>query len=155
MDSNMEEDNDDSQTLERQHRSSFKRKHFHNNNNNNSDDDPNFDYDASAAAATAQGLEEDEHCDSAEEAWKTLNKSFRQVQSILDHNRVLIQLVNENHQSQLPHKLVNNVALIREINANIGKVASLYSDLSINFSNLIHQHKALTTTNKDQVNMNT
>lgn len=68
------------------------------------------------------------------EVWKTFNRSFNQVQSVLDRNRALIQQVNENHQSRIPDNMVKNVALIREINGNISKVVSLYSDFSSNFS---------------------
>uniref|UniRef100_A0A5B7C3U6 Protein EARLY FLOWERING 4 domain-containing protein n=1 Tax=Davidia involucrata TaxID=16924 RepID=A0A5B7C3U6_DAVIN len=73
------------------------------------------------------------------EVWGTFTESFRQVQSVLDRNRVLIQQVNENHQSKIHDNLVKNVALIQEINGNISKVVSLYSDLSVNFSSLFHQ----------------
>ncbi|RVW42290.1 Protein early flowering 4 [Vitis vinifera] len=65
--------------------------------------------------------------------------TVEQVQSVLDRNRVLIQQVNENHQSKIPDNLVKNVALIQEINGNISKVVSLYSDLSTNFSGVFHQ----------------
>ncbi|KAF8397292.1 hypothetical protein HHK36_016205 [Tetracentron sinense] len=75
------------------------------------------------------------------EVWKSFTKSFRQVQSVLDQNRVLIQQVNENHQSKIPHNLTKNVALIQEINVNFSKVVSLYSGLSSNFSNIFHQRR--------------
>ncbi|XP_022764478.1 protein EARLY FLOWERING 4-like [Durio zibethinus] len=74
------------------------------------------------------------------EVWATFDKSFKQVQSVLDRNRVLIQQVNENHQSKIPDNMVKNVALIQELNGNISKVVSLYSDLSSNFSTMFH-HK--------------
>ncbi|OIT34915.1 PREDICTED: protein EARLY FLOWERING 4-like [Nicotiana attenuata] len=77
------------------------------------------------------------------EAWETLSKCFREVQSVLDRNRILIQQVNENHQSMLPYNLVKNVALIRDINHNISKISCLYSDLSVNFCNIVHQRRAL------------
>ncbi|KAK9282891.1 hypothetical protein L1049_011116 [Liquidambar formosana] len=83
------------------------------------------------------------------EVWKTFSKSFRQVQSVLDRNRVLIQQVNENHQSKIPDNLVKNVALIQEINGNISKVVSLYSDLSSNFSTMFHQHHGAVASLKD------
>ncbi|XAR60733.1 hypothetical protein NMG60_11034216 [Bertholletia excelsa] len=83
---------------------------------------------------------ENEDCDA--EAWATLSKGFRQVQSVLDQNRTLIQQVNENHLSKIPDNLVKNVDLIREINGNISKVMSLYSDLSVDFSNIVHQRRA-------------
>ncbi|THG08394.1 protein EARLY FLOWERING 4-like [Camellia sinensis] len=82
-----------------------------------------------------------EECDN--EAWDRLSRSFRQVQSVLDRNRALIQQVNENHQSKMPDNLVKNVALIREINGNISKVMSLYSDLSVDFSNIVQQRRAI------------
>ncbi|KAI3988895.1 hypothetical protein MKX01_016466 [Papaver californicum] len=73
------------------------------------------------------------------EVWKTISKSFQLVQTILDQNRILIQQVNENHQSKIPHNLVKNVALIRGININISKVAFIYTELSTNFSGFFHQ----------------
>lgn len=73
------------------------------------------------------------------EVWSNFTESFRQVQSVLDRNRVLIQQVNENHQSKIHDNMVKNVALIQEINGNISKVVSLYSDLSTNFSSVFHQ----------------
>ncbi|XP_021295756.1 protein EARLY FLOWERING 4 [Herrania umbratica] len=72
------------------------------------------------------------------EVWATFDKSFKQVQSVLDRNRALIQQVNENHQSKIPDNMVKNVALIQELNGNISKVVSLYSDLSSNFSTVFH-----------------
>ncbi|KAJ6964445.1 protein EARLY FLOWERING 4-like [Populus alba x Populus x berolinensis] len=69
--------------------------------------------------ADAKNGEEEEECDV--EAWDTLSKSFKQVQSVLDRNRDLIQQVNANHQSKIPDNLVKNVSLIREINGNISK----------------------------------
>ncbi|KAF9599113.1 hypothetical protein IFM89_035392 [Coptis chinensis] len=76
------------------------------------------------------------------ELWETFSKSFNQVQSVLDQNRVLIQQVNENHQSKLPDNLTKNVSLIREINGNISTVVSLYSKLSANFTHVFHQRAA-------------
>ncbi|KAF7830950.1 protein EARLY FLOWERING 4 [Senna tora] len=74
------------------------------------------------------------------EAWATFNKSFQQVQSMLDRNRLLIQQVNENHQSRAPNNMAKNVSLIQELNGNISKVVSLYSDLNSNFSSMCQQH---------------
>ncbi|KAD3068199.1 hypothetical protein R6Q59_017852 [Mikania micrantha] len=82
----------------------------------------------------------EEDCDA--EAWETLNKGFIEAQSVLDQNRLLIQQVNENHQSKIPDNLVKNVALIQEINGNISKVRSVYSNLSMNFSKFVHQRRA-------------
>nr|XP_023900077.1 protein EARLY FLOWERING 4-like [Quercus suber]POE51089.1 protein early flowering 4 [Quercus suber] len=73
------------------------------------------------------------------EVWNSLNHNFRQVQTVLDRNRVLIQQVNENHQSRIPDNMVKNVALIQEINGNISKVVSLYSNLSSDFSSKFHE----------------
>jgi len=75
------------------------------------------------------------------EAWQTLNKSFRQVQSVLDRNRAIIQQVNENQQSRMPDNMVKNVGLIQELNGNISKVASFYSDLNSDFTNICHQQQ--------------
>ncbi|KAJ6750741.1 hypothetical protein OIU85_001293 [Salix viminalis] len=87
----------------------------------------------------AKNGEEEAECDV--EAWDTLSKSFKQVQSVLDHNRDLIQQVNSNHRSKIPDNLVKNVSLIREINGNISKVISIYSDLSVNFSNIVQERR--------------
>ncbi|KAG6792795.1 hypothetical protein POTOM_001954 [Populus tomentosa] len=76
--------------------------------------------------ADAKNGEEEEECDV--EAWDTLSKSFKQVQSVLDRNRDLIQQVNANHQSKIPDNLVKNVSLIREINGNISKVEYNFVD---------------------------
>ncbi|XAR65937.1 hypothetical protein NMG60_11011955 [Bertholletia excelsa] len=73
------------------------------------------------------------------EVWVSFTENFRQVQSVLDRNRLLIQQVNENHQSKIHDNLVKNVALIQEINGNISKVVSLYSDFSATFSGMFHQ----------------
>ncbi|GMI72601.1 hypothetical protein HRI_000929400 [Hibiscus trionum] len=74
------------------------------------------------------------------EVWATFDQSFKQVQSVLDRNRALIQQVNGNHQSRIPDNMVKNVALIQELNGNISKVVSLYSDFSSNFSTVFNQH---------------
>ncbi|EEF36762.1 protein ELF4-LIKE 1 isoform X2 [Ricinus communis] len=83
--------------------------------------------------------EDEEECDV--EVWDTLSRSFRQVQAVLDQNRDLINQVNENHQSKVPDNLTKNISLIREINGNISKVISIYSDLSLRFSNIVHQRR--------------
>ncbi|KAI3849451.1 hypothetical protein MKW92_011832 [Papaver armeniacum] len=89
-----------------------------------------MDYDADDQVE----IEEEEES----EVWKTISKSFQEVQAILDQNRILIQQVNENHQSKIPQNLAKNVALIRDININISKVASIYTELSTNFSGFFH-----------------
>ncbi|KAI3701381.1 hypothetical protein L6452_26404 [Arctium lappa] len=65
---------------------------------------------------------------------QTFEKSFVQVQDILDQNRVLINEINQNHESRIADNLGRNVGLIRELNNNIRKVVHLYSLLSSNFS---------------------
>ncbi|XP_043703387.1 protein ELF4-LIKE 3-like [Telopea speciosissima] len=65
---------------------------------------------------------------------QTFQKSFGQVQNILDQNRLLINEINQNHESKIPDNLSRNVGLIRELNNNIRRVVDLYADLSSNFS---------------------
>lgn len=65
---------------------------------------------------------------------QTFQKSFVQVQHILDQNRLLINEINQNHESRVPDSLTRNVGLIRELNNNIRKVVDLYGDLSSNFT---------------------
>ena len=60
--------------------------------------------------------------------------SFVQVQSLLDQNRVLINEINQNHESKVPGDLSRNVGLIRELNNNIRRVVGLYADLSASFA---------------------
>ncbi|KAL4563758.1 hypothetical protein LXL04_027803 [Taraxacum kok-saghyz] len=62
----------------------------------------------------------------------TFQKSFVHVQNILDQNRLLINEINQNHESKIPDNLGRNVGLIRELNNNIRKVLDLYSYLSSN-----------------------
>ncbi|XP_010273934.1 PREDICTED: protein ELF4-LIKE 4-like [Nelumbo nucifera] len=61
---------------------------------------------------------------------QTFQKSFVQVQNILDQNRLLINEINQNHESKIPDNLSRNVGLIRELNNNIRRVVDLYADLS-------------------------
>ncbi|XP_019710609.1 protein ELF4-LIKE 4-like [Elaeis guineensis] len=65
---------------------------------------------------------------------QSFQKSFVQVQSILDQNRLLINEINQNHESKVPDNLSRNVGLIRELNNNIRRVVDLYSDLSSSFT---------------------
>ncbi|GFY98504.1 ELF4-like 3 [Actinidia rufa] len=60
--------------------------------------------------------------------------SFVQVQNILDQNRLLINEINQNHESKIPDNLSRNVGLIRELNNNIRRVVDLYADLSTSFT---------------------
>lgn len=66
--------------------------------------------------------------------FQTFQKSFVQVQNILDQNRLLINEINQNHESKIPDNLSRNVGLIRELNNNIRRVVDLYADLSCNFT---------------------
>ncbi|XP_047308190.1 protein ELF4-LIKE 3-like [Impatiens glandulifera] len=66
--------------------------------------------------------------------FQTFQKSFVQVQNILDHNRILINEINQNHESKIPDNLSRNVGLIKELNNNIRRVVGLYGDLSNSFS---------------------
>ena len=75
------------------------------------------------------------------EAWSMFADSFNKVQTVLDRNRALIQQANENHQSRIPDNMVKNVAIIQELNGNISKVTSIYSDLSANFNGMARQHR--------------
>ena len=65
---------------------------------------------------------------------QSFQKNFVQVQSILDQNRLLINEINQNHESKIPDNLSKNVGLIRELNNNIRMVVDLYGDLSTSFS---------------------
>ena len=65
---------------------------------------------------------------------QTFQKSFGQVQDILDQNRLLINEINQNHESKIPDNLSRNVGLIRELNNNIRRVVDLYADLSTSFT---------------------
>ncbi|XP_059642819.1 protein ELF4-LIKE 4 [Cornus florida] len=65
---------------------------------------------------------------------QTFQESFVQVQNILDQNRLLINEINQNHESRIPDNLTRNVGLIRELNNNIRRVVDLYADLSTSFS---------------------
>lgn len=63
--------------------------------------------------------------------------SFVQVQNILDQNKVLINQINQNHESNVAQNLTRNVGLIKELNNNIKKVVDLYGDLSSSFTKSI------------------
>jgi len=67
-------------------------------------------------------------------ALHAFQKSFGQVQNILDQNRLLINEINQNHESNIPDNLSRNVALIRELNNNITRVVDLYAGLSTSFT---------------------
>ncbi|URE39728.1 hypothetical protein MUK42_37086, partial [Musa troglodytarum] len=65
-----------------------------------------------------------------DKAFHAVQKSFVQVQSILNQNRLLINEINQNHETMIPDNLGRNVGLIRELNNNIRRVVDLYADLS-------------------------
>ncbi|KAK7311241.1 hypothetical protein RJT34_09253 [Clitoria ternatea] len=88
--------------------------------------------------------------DADPEVWANLNKGFRQVQSVLDRNRLLIQQVNENQQSRIHDNMVKNVSLIQELNGNISKVASLYSDINTHFTNVCQQRSKNNSSRRDK-----
>lgn len=79
----------------------------------------------------------------------TFSNVSRQVQFLLDHNRLLINEINQNHEAKIPEGLTRNVTLIRQLNSNIGKVVDLYASLSSNFSNVFEN---LQEVNSDQIN---
>ncbi|KAM0953151.1 putative protein EARLY FLOWERING 4 [Dioscorea sansibarensis] len=64
---------------------------------------------------------------------QTYHKSFVQVQSILDQNRLLINEINQNQDSRIPDNLSRNVELIKELNNNVWRVFDLYADISSSF----------------------
>lgn len=68
---------------------------------------------------------------------QTFQKSFVQVQNLLDQNRLLINEINQNHESKIPDNLTRNVGLIRELNNNIRRIVDLYADLSSSFTKTI------------------
>ncbi|XP_051131466.1 protein ELF4-LIKE 3 [Andrographis paniculata] len=68
---------------------------------------------------------------------QVFQKTFVQVQNILDQNRLLITEINQNHESKIPDNLTRNVGLISELNNNVRRVAHLYADLSTSFTKSI------------------
>lgn len=67
-------------------------------------------------------------------AVQALQRSFAEVQAILEKNRILIQEITQNQESLEAGGLSRNVALIRELNGNIARVVDLYNALSCSFS---------------------
>eukprot|EP00270_Netrium_digitus_P019181 TRINITY_DN7515_c0_g1_i1.p1 TRINITY_DN7515_c0_g1~~TRINITY_DN7515_c0_g1_i1.p1 ORF type:complete len:135 (-),score=8.55 TRINITY_DN7515_c0_g1_i1:276-680(-) len=55
---------------------------------------------------------------------------FSAVQTILDHNRLLIHEIKRNHETRDEGGLRRNVTLIRELNSNISRVVELYAEIS-------------------------
>ncbi|KAJ0738072.1 putative protein EARLY FLOWERING 4 [Helianthus annuus] len=73
------------------------------------------------------------------EAWEMLSKGLKEVQRVLEENRLLIQQVNENHESKIHDNLVKNVALIQEINGNVSKIRTVYSSISVNLCHFVRR----------------
>uniref|UniRef100_A0A7N0TZZ0 Protein EARLY FLOWERING 4 domain-containing protein n=1 Tax=Kalanchoe fedtschenkoi TaxID=63787 RepID=A0A7N0TZZ0_KALFE len=68
-----------------------------------------------------------------EKVVQKFQQKFVQVQNLLDQNRLLINEINQNHESKAPDNLSRNVGLIRELNNNIRRVVELYAELSSSF----------------------
>ncbi|KAF5770155.1 putative protein EARLY FLOWERING 4 [Helianthus annuus] len=80
-------------------------------------------------------FDEEQNSEESKALWTTFTDSFREVQSVLERNRVLSQQVNENHRSKNHESMVSNVALIQDVS----KIVVMYADLSVNFSTVFHQ----------------
>eukprot|EP00250_Pteridium_aquilinum_P029966 c40420_g1_i1 orf=384-764(-) len=85
--------------------------------------------------------------------WETFQKSFSQVQTILDQNRILIREINQNHESKIPENLTRNVSLIRELNSNIARVVELYANLSTDFVQSMMEGRSAAKEEVDQMIM--
>lgn len=83
-------------------------------------------------------------------AFQPFQKSFLQVQSILDQNRLLINEINQNHESKIPDSLSRNVGLIRELNNNIRCVVDLYADLSLSFTKSVEASSEWSSAGRQQ-----
>ncbi|XP_074555646.1 protein ELF4-LIKE 3-like [Curcuma longa] len=82
--------------------------------------------------------------------FQSFQKSFLQVQSILDQNRLLINEINQNHESKIPDSLSRNVGLIRELNNNIRRVVDLYADLSLSFTKSVEASSEWSSAGRQQ-----
>lgn len=58
---------------------------------------------------------------------------FSQVDVMLEHNRMLINEINRNHETQIPADLTRNVSLIDELDQNIKRVVERYVEISQSF----------------------
>ncbi|KAK9126283.1 hypothetical protein Scep_015129 [Stephania cephalantha] len=67
-------------------------------------------------------------------------KSFVQVQNIMDQNRLLINEINQNHESRIADNFSRNIDLIREVNNNIRYVVNLYVIFREIFQDLCRFH---------------
>ncbi|KAL4331780.1 hypothetical protein GQ457_07G039080 [Hibiscus cannabinus] len=52
---------------------------------------------------------------------QVFQKSFVQVQNILDQNRLLINEINQNHESKIPDNLSRNVELYADLSSSFAK----------------------------------
>ncbi|KAJ9534591.1 hypothetical protein QJQ45_022190 [Haematococcus lacustris] len=52
------------------------------------------------------------------------------VDDLLDQNKLLIAEINQNHELKTPDALVRNVVLIKQLNVNVSRVVTLYSELA-------------------------
>ncbi|KAK3232229.1 hypothetical protein Dsin_004110 [Dipteronia sinensis] len=78
---------------------------------------------------------------------------LHQILSV-ENNCELIHRANKKHQSIIPDNIASNVSLICEINGNISKVFSIYSNLSLNFANMVSQCRCKRRTTKMNNNNN-
>lgn len=120
------------------HGSGRRPQHYRSTNKNSHHPNPS----TVTAATTTTTATSDDSDQSDPKVWEIFSSNYSRAQTVLDRNRVLIQQVNQNHQSKIPDNMVKNVALIQEINQNISKVASLYSEFSTNFTAACHQHRS-------------
>lgn len=50
------------------------------------------------------------------------------------HSRILVNEIDRNHEARTPAALARNCSLIRELHANVTRVAALYADVSASFA---------------------
>ncbi|KAL6846101.1 hypothetical protein ACP4OV_023549 [Aristida adscensionis] len=65
---------------------------------------------------------------------QALQHRFSEAQGILEHNRRLIQEINQNERSRDPDRLARNASLLHELNTNVSRVVGIYADLSGSFN---------------------
>lgn len=71
------------------------------------------------------------------------SEKFNDVQDLLDHNKVLINEINQNHEERTPEALARNVLLIRELNKNVAKVVTIYKEVSGEFEQFMDEAAAM------------